>query len=47
MSSVFSFLIATDCHLGYEETNHIIGDDSFVTFEEILLKAVEQDVRQI
>ncbi|KAK6644631.1 hypothetical protein RUM43_000899 [Polyplax serrata] len=44
MSNVFSFLIATDCHLGYEESNHIIGDDSFITFEEILLKAVQHDV---
>lgn len=44
MASVFSFLIATDCHLGYEENNQIIGNDSFVTFEEILIKAVDQNV---
>ena len=44
---MFSILVATDSHLGYEESNPVIGDDSFVTFEEILIKAVEQDVRYL
>ncbi|XP_046627538.1 double-strand break repair protein MRE11 isoform X1 [Neodiprion virginianus] len=32
---VFKILIATDCHLGYEEKSNR-GEDSFTTFEEIL-----------
>merc|ERR1740128_759585 len=34
--SVFNILIATDIHLGYNEKHPTRGDDSFVTFEEIL-----------
>lgn len=40
----FNILVATDIHLGYEETDPNIGEDSFVTFEEILIKANERDV---
>lgn len=36
--------IATDCHLGYLEKDPIRGQDSFVTFEEILKEAVKHDV---
>lgn len=32
-------LIATDHHLGYKETDPIIGNDSFETFEECLVTA--------
>eukprot|EP01059_Diplonema_ambulator_P021800 TRINITY_DN3626_c0_g1_i1.p1 TRINITY_DN3626_c0_g1~~TRINITY_DN3626_c0_g1_i1.p1 ORF type:complete len:683 (+),score=157.79 TRINITY_DN3626_c0_g1_i1:44-2092(+) len=38
------FLVATDNHLGAYEKNVIRRDDSFVTFEEILQKAVENKV---
>ena len=38
-----SFL-ATDCHLGFLEKDPIRGQDSFVTFEEILKEAVKNDV---
>lgn len=41
---VFYILVATDCHLGYEENDPIIGDDSFIAFEEILIKAVDNNV---
>lgn len=41
---VFNILIATDIHLGYEEKDPIRGNDSFVSFEEILEIAVERDV---
>lgn len=37
-------LIATDNHLGYQECDPIIGDDSFVAFEEILDLAVKNKV---
>ncbi len=38
-------LIATDNHLGYLEKDPIRGNDSFISFEEILQKAKEQKVR--
>jgi len=43
-SNVMKILVATDCHLGYQENDPEIGKDSFVTFEEILTLAVEKDV---
>lgn len=42
--NTFKILVATDCHLGYEESDPNIGDDSFKTFEEILIKATEHEV---
>uniref|UniRef100_A0A0K8WKH3 Double-strand break repair protein n=1 Tax=Bactrocera latifrons TaxID=174628 RepID=A0A0K8WKH3_BACLA len=41
---VLRILVATDNHLGYAEKNAVRGDDSFVTFEEILQLAVQEDV---
>lgn len=43
-SDLMKILVATDCHLGYEETDPTIGDDSFVTFEEVLTKAIDEGV---
>ena len=37
-------LVATDCHLGYNEMDAIRGTDSFTTFEEILQIAIEHKV---
>ena len=37
-------LVATDCHLGYMEKDGIRGNDSLVTFEEILSIAQKNDV---
>ncbi|XP_004534565.1 double-strand break repair protein MRE11 [Ceratitis capitata] len=41
---VMRILVATDNHLGYAEKNAVRGDDSFITFEEILEMAVQEDV---
>lgn len=41
---IIKIMIATDCHLGYQESDPNIGLDSFVTFEEILIMAVEENV---
>ncbi|XP_011187962.1 double-strand break repair protein MRE11 [Zeugodacus cucurbitae] len=41
---VLRILVATDNHLGYAEKNAVRGDDSFITFEEILQMAVQEDV---
>ncbi|BES99768.1 meiotic recombination [Nesidiocoris tenuis] len=41
---IFKILVATDIHLGVHEKDPIRGDDSFNTFEEILLTAKERDV---
>ncbi|XP_070492469.1 double-strand break repair protein MRE11 [Chironomus tepperi] len=40
----FKILLATDIHLGYNETDKVAGDDSFNTFEEILMLASSRDV---
>lgn len=40
-------LITSDNHLGYKETNEILGNDSFVTFEEILKIAKNNNVDMI
>ncbi|XP_014273962.1 double-strand break repair protein MRE11 [Halyomorpha halys] len=42
--SVFKIMIATDIHLGVNEKNGIIGNDSFVTFEEILKISRDKEV---
>jgi DNA repair exonuclease SbcCD nuclease subunit len=34
----FKIVIATDIHMGFKE-NEIIGNDSFETFEEVLVHA--------
>ncbi|XP_013386633.1 double-strand break repair protein MRE11 [Lingula anatina] len=39
--NTMNILIATDCHLGYMERDVVRGNDSLVTFEEILHKAKE------
>ncbi|KAF5277199.1 hypothetical protein FQR65_LT03905 [Abscondita terminalis] len=41
---IFKILIATDNHLGYAEKNAIRGQDSFVTFEEILQLGCKNEV---
>ena len=41
---MFTFLIATDIHLGFLENDPVRGNDSFVTFEEILRIATDHRV---
>jgi double-strand break repair protein MRE11 len=40
----FRILVSTDNHLGYKENHHILGDDSFDAFEEILQAAKRNSV---
>ncbi|KAK2868607.1 hypothetical protein Q7C36_000478 [Tachysurus vachellii] len=40
----FKFLIATDIHLGYLEKDAVRGNDTFVTFDEIMSCARQNDV---
>ncbi|KAG1669705.1 Double-strand break repair protein MRE11 [Nymphon striatum] len=40
----FRILVATDCHLGFQEKDPIRGNDSMVTFEEILSIGKERKV---
>ncbi|XP_022534927.1 double-strand break repair protein MRE11 isoform X1 [Astyanax mexicanus] len=40
----FKILIATDIHLGYLEKDAVRGNDTFVTFDEIMKYAKEHDV---
>ncbi|KAF7494329.1 Double-strand break repair protein MRE11 [Sarcoptes scabiei] len=40
----FTILVASDCHLGYNEKHPIRGDDSFRTFEEVLQAAQKFNV---
>ncbi|XP_078513098.1 double-strand break repair protein MRE11 [Lissotriton helveticus] len=42
--STFKILVATDIHLGYMEKDAVRGNDSFVTFDEILKLAKEHEV---
>lgn len=53
MNSVFSYsddedtfkiLVATDIHLGFMEKDAVRGNDTFVTFDEILRLALENEV---
>lgn len=37
-------LIASDIHLGHQETDPVRGEDSFIAFEEVLSHAVQYDV---
>ncbi|MGH0142698.1 UNVERIFIED_CONTAM: hypothetical protein FKN15_019690 [Acipenser sinensis] len=41
--NTFKILIATDIHLGFMEKDAIRGNDSFVTFDEILKCAKENE----
>ena len=43
-ADTFRILIASDIHLGYSESDAIRGNDSLVTFEEILSIAKEKNV---
>ena len=40
-------LIATDNHVGFEETDPIRGDDSWRTFDEIMTIAKDRDVDMV
>lgn len=42
--NVIKIMVATDNHLGYKEKDPVLGNDSFLAFEEILKHAVENDV---
>ena len=44
MNDTFKILIASDIHLGYNENDPICGNDSFITFEEILSIARDKEV---
>jgi double-strand break repair protein MRE11 len=41
---MFRILVASDIHLGYNEKDHIRGEDSFNAFEELMKIAVERKV---
>lgn len=41
----FKILVATDIHLGYLEKDAIRGNDTFATFEEIMMCAKQNEVR--
>lgn len=41
---LLKILVATDNHLGYAEKDNVRGNDSFITFEEILQNAVQNEV---
>jgi hypothetical protein len=42
--NAFTFLVATDLHVGYGERDPVRKDDSFRTFEEVLQLAVYENV---
>ena len=42
--SLFRIMIATDNHIGYLENDQIRGDDSFNSFEEILVQSKNEKV---
>lgn len=42
--NTFKILVATDIHLGFMEKDAVRGNDTFVTFDEILRLAQENDV---
>ena len=43
-NSLFRIMIATDNHLGFLENDQLRGDDSFVSFEEILKVSKQENV---
>ena len=42
--NIFKIMITTDNHIGYLEQDQIRGNDSFNTFEEVLIKAKKENV---
>lgn len=44
---VLKILISTDNHIGYNEKCEVRGNDSLVTFEEVLVHAQKNDVDMI
>ena len=40
----FRIFISSDNHLGFKETDQVLGDDSFRVFDEVLEKANELEV---
>ena len=44
--NLFRIMLATDTHVGYKERDPVRGNDSFVTFEEILQHAQRENVRR-
>lgn len=40
-------LVATDSHVGYNERDHIRGDDSWKSFHEVMCLAKEKDVDMV
>jgi len=45
--NTFKILVATDIHLGFLEKDPVRGNDSFITFEEILQCAKNLELRLI
>lgn len=45
--NTISILIASDLHLGYLETDRERGNDSFITFEEIMEQACDKEVDMV
>ena len=43
-SNSFKVMISSDNHLGFKETDQVLGDDSFRAFDEVLEKANEHEV---
>ncbi|KAK8809559.1 hypothetical protein WA158_000502 [Blastocystis sp. Blastoise] len=43
-ADTFRIMISTDNHLGYKENDPVIGDDSFIAFEQVLKAAVDNKV---
>ncbi|GBP07522.1 Double-strand break repair protein MRE11 [Eumeta japonica] len=46
-NDIINIMVATDIHLGYQETDPVRGEDSFIAFEEVLSLAVQHDVDMI
>ena len=40
---LFSIMISTDNHCGYKERDNVIGQDSFLAFEEVLENAIDYE----
>ncbi|KAI2632341.1 DNA repair exonuclease [Hypoxylon sp. NC1633] len=47
VANTIRILVATDNHVGYEERDHIRGDDSWKTFDEIMNLAKVEDVDMV
>ncbi|KAL8987512.1 MAG: hypothetical protein Q9177_003282 [Variospora cf. flavescens] len=46
-SDTIRILVATDSHVGYNERDHIRGDDSWKSFHEVMCLAKERDVDMV